>query len=84
MNIGAGFEISIKNLVEFIADLTGFEGRIAWDVTKPNGQPRRRLDVSRAQKNFGFRAKTDFREGLARTIEWYNESRRQSRTGSIS
>src|SRR5437870_4670819 len=71
VNIGAGFEISIKELVELIAELSGFEGQIVWDTTKPNGQPRRCLDTSRALKLFGFRAKTDFREGLRRTIDWY-------------
>lgn len=73
VNLGAGFEISIKDLVELIADLTGFEGEIVWDTTKPNGQPRRCLDVSRAKKEFGFEAKTDFREGLKKTIEWYKK-----------
>jgi GDP-L-fucose synthase len=71
VNVGAGFEISIKELVELIADLTGFRGRIRWDTTKPNGQPRRCLDTSRAWERFGFRARTDFRDGLRRTIEWY-------------
>lgn len=75
VNIGAGFEITIKKLVELIAELTGFRGRIAWDTTKPNGQPRRLLDTSRALELFGFRAKTDFREGLLRTIKWYKELR---------
>ncbi len=71
MNLGAGFEISIKDLVELIAELTGFRGRITWDATKPDGQPRRCLDVSRARSELGFKAKTDFREGLGKTIEWY-------------
>jgi len=71
VNLGAGFEISIKDLVELIARLTGFHGRIVWDTTKPNGQPRRCLDTSRALERFGFRAKTDFRTGLKRTIDWY-------------
>jgi len=71
VNIGAGMEISIKDLVTLIAELTEFKGEIRWDVTKPNGQPRRCLDVSRAEKAFGFRAKMDFREGLKRTIQWY-------------
>jgi len=71
VNIGAGFEISIKELVELIADLAGFKGRIRWDTTKPNGQPRRCLDTSRAAREFGFRAKTSFREGLERTVAWY-------------
>ncbi|MFQ5850585.1 MAG: GDP-L-fucose synthase family protein [Candidatus Binatia bacterium] len=71
VNVGTGSEISIKDLAELIVDLTGFRGRIVWDTTKPNGQPRRCLDVSRAREVFGFRAKTDFCEGLRRTIEWY-------------
>lgn len=73
VNIGAGFEISIKNLVELIAELTGFTGKIIWDSTKPDGQPRRMLDTAKAQKEFGFKAKTSFKEGLERTIEWYRE-----------
>lgn len=75
VNIGAGFEISIKELVELIAELVGFHGRIVWDTTKPNGQPRRMLDTSRAWKLFGFRAKINFREGLLRTIKDYREQR---------
>ena len=71
VNIGAGFEITIKDLVELIAELTGFEGEIRWDTTKPDGQPRRCLDVSRAEKEFGFNAKTKFEKGLRKTIEWY-------------
>lgn len=71
VNIGAGFEIKIKKLVELIAKLTGYQGKITWDTTKPDGQPRRMLDVSKAEKEFGFRAKTSFEEGLKRTIEWY-------------
>jgi GDP-L-fucose synthase len=71
LNIGAGFEIKIKDLVGLIAELTGFKDKIVWDTTKPDGQPRRRLDVSRAEKEIGFKAKTDFREGLRKTIEWY-------------
>jgi GDP-L-fucose synthase len=71
VNIGAGFEISIKALAEKIAVLTGFTGRIAWDTTKPNGQPRRSLDVSRAERLFGFKAATGFDEGLKHTVEWY-------------
>ncbi|WP_041589408.1 NAD-dependent epimerase/dehydratase family protein [Thermoanaerobacterium thermosaccharolyticum] len=74
VNIGSGFEISIKDLVNLIAELTGFKGKIVWDATKPDGQPRRLLDTSKAEKNFGFKAKTDFREGLKKTIEWYRES----------
>jgi GDP-L-fucose synthase len=75
VNIGAGFEITIKELVEKIAALTGFKGEIRWDPTKPDGQPRRRLDVSKAKKHFGFEAKMPFDKGLAETIEWYKEQR---------
>jgi GDP-L-fucose synthase len=76
VNIGAGFEISIKDLVELIAELTGFDGKVTWDTSKPNGQPRRCLDTTRAAELFGFRAATGFREGLRRTIDWYRENRR--------
>lgn len=75
VNIGSGFEISIKDLVEKIARMTGFSGGVVWDTTKPNGQPRRALDVSRAREKFGFRAQTDFEEGLKMTIDWYREHR---------
>src|SRR5215218_4970533 len=71
VNLGAGFEISIKTLAEKIAAITGFTGRIVWDTTKPNGQPRRSLDVARAEALFGFRATTPFDEGLEATIQWY-------------
>ena len=71
VNIGAGFEISIKELAELIMELTGFKGRIIWDQTQPDGQPRRSLDTTRAFQEFGFEAKTSFREGLKKTIEWY-------------
>jgi len=73
VNLGAGFEISIKDLVHLIARLTGFEGKIVWDTTKPNGQPRRMLDTARAREKFGFVAKTGFEEGLRKTIEWYRK-----------
>ncbi len=73
INLGAGFEISIKDLVELIAKLTGFRGKIIWDISKPNGQPRRCLDTSKAEKEFGFRAKTDFEEGLKKTIDSYRK-----------
>lgn len=76
VNIGAGFEIKIKDLVELIAEITGFDGKIVWDTTKPDGQPRRCLDVSKAKKEFGFEAKTDFKEGLRKTIEWYKNERK--------
>jgi GDP-L-fucose synthase len=74
VNIGAGFEITIKTLAEKIAKLTDFSGEIRWDPTKPDGQPRRCLDVSKAKKLFGFEAKTPFEEGLAATIEWYKNN----------
>ena len=75
VNIGAGFEITIKELAEKIVRLTGFDGEIRWDPSKPDGQPRRRLDVSRAKKLFGFEAKMPFEEGLKSTIEWYKQNR---------
>jgi GDP-L-fucose synthase len=75
VNLGAGREISIRELVQIIADETGFRGEVRWDASKPDGQPRRSLDTSRAEESFGFRAKTDFREGLKRTVAWYRESR---------
>jgi GDP-L-fucose synthase len=74
VNIGAGFEISVKDLVDLIVELTGFKGRIVWDTDKPDGQPRRMLDTSKAVKEFGFKARTGFREGLNNTIEWYRNS----------
>jgi GDP-L-fucose synthase len=75
VNLGAGFEISIRDLAELIASLTGFKGRLTFDRTKPDGQPRRSLDVSRAKNSFGFVATTDFATGLKRTIEWYKAER---------
>jgi GDP-L-fucose synthase len=71
VNLGSGMEISIKDLITLIAKLTGFKGELVWDTSKPNGQPRRRLDVSRAEREFGFKAQVDFEEGLRRTIDWY-------------
>ena len=73
VNLGAGFEITIKDLVEKIKELTGFEGKLVWDTSKPDGQPRRRLDVSRAKERFGFVANMPFDEGLRRTISWWRE-----------
>jgi len=73
-NLGSGQEISIKELAEMIARLTEFKGEIVWDTTKPNGQPRRALDTSRAEKFFGFRAQTSLEEGLRKTIEWYRNN----------
>lgn len=75
VNLGAGFEISIKSLVEMICQLAGFHGKIEWDTSKPDGQPRRRLDTGRAEREFGFKAKTDFGEGLKKTIDWYAANR---------
>lgn len=74
VNLGAGSEIRIKDLVHLIAELTGFRGSIRWDSSKPDGQPRRCLDVSRAEREFGFRAETSFEDGLRRTIEWYKQN----------
>jgi GDP-L-fucose synthase len=79
VNIGAGFEISIKDLVHLIAELTGFRGCITWDTTKPGGQPRRCLDVSRAREEFGFEAKTPLEKGLRKTVEWYRKERYSER-----
>jgi len=78
VNIGSGFEISIRDLVQLIADLTEFRGAVRWDVRQPNGQPRRRLDTTRAEQEFGFRATTDFRVGLERTIAWYESARQHA------
>jgi GDP-L-fucose synthase len=75
INLGSGREITIRDLVTLIAELTGFRGRIEFDPSKPNGQPRRCLDVSRAEREVGFRAKTDFRTGLRETIAWYERTR---------
>jgi GDP-L-fucose synthase len=73
VNVGTGAEIAIRELAETIAELTGFEGKIVWDTSMPNGQPRRALDASRAETAFGFRARTSLRDGLAQTIAWYRE-----------
>ena len=73
VNIGSGFEISIRDLFGLIAELTGFKGKATWDDTKPDGQPRRMLDTTRAFIEFGFKARTDFREGLLKTIEWFKK-----------
>ena len=74
VNLGSSYEISIKDLLHTIANLTGFDGKIVWDTSKPNGQPRRKLDVTRAQEFFGFTAQTDFPTGLQKTIDWYLSS----------
>lgn len=75
VNLGSGMEISIKDLVTLICELMEYKGKIAWNTSKPDGQPRRRLDTKRAQKEFGFKAKTKFKEGLGKTIEWYSAER---------
>jgi GDP-L-fucose synthase len=73
VNLGSAFEISIRDLTEMIARLTGFTGEVVWDTSKPNGQMRRKLDVSRAERAFGFRARTTFEDGLQQTIVWYQQ-----------
>ena len=80
VNIGAGFEISIKDLVGLIVKLTGFKGKIIWDNSQPDGQPRRCLDTARAEKEFGFKAKTPFEDGLKKTIDWYLATKQTKQT----
>lgn len=75
VNIGAGFEISIKDLAEKIRQIIGFKGKVVWDITKPDGQPRRCLDTTKAEKEFGFKAKVKFDEGLKKAIDWYIENK---------
>jgi GDP-L-fucose synthase len=75
VNVGAGFEITIRDLAELVREITGFEGEIEWDTSRPGGQPRRMLDTSRAEREFGFKARTGFREGLQRTADWFRENR---------
>ncbi|HXG75209.1 MAG TPA: GDP-L-fucose synthase [Gaiellaceae bacterium] len=79
VNVGTGEEIAIRELAALVAEATGFDGAIRWDTSKPNGQPRRRLDTSRAEELFGFRAQVPLREGIARTVAWY----RSARTASV-
>jgi GDP-L-fucose synthase len=74
VNLGTNYEISIKDLVELICDLMGFDGEIVWEIDKPNGQPRRCLDTTRAKEKFGFVAQMEFKEGLQKTIEWYRQN----------
>ena len=78
VNLGAGREISIKDLVQTIVDVTGFKGNVVWDTTRPNGQPRRCVDARRAERLFGFRAQTPFDVGLRRTVEWYRTARQEA------
>jgi len=75
VNLGSGYEISVRDLAEMIQRMTGFEGKLAWQTDKPNGQPRRGLDVSRAKEYFGWQAQVPFEEGMRRTIEWFKENR---------
>jgi len=83
VNLGSGEEIPVKELAEMIARKVGFEGELRWDPSKPDGQPRRRVDVSRAERAFGFRAETGIDEGLERTIDWYRSNREQAEATSI-
>lgn len=75
VNLGSGYEISIRDLVSLIFGMIGFKGRVIWDRKKPDGQPRRKLDITKAYKEFGFKATTDLREGLKKTIEWYIQNK---------
>ena len=75
VNLGTGEEVSIRDLADLVGELTGFEGELVWDTSKPGGQPRRRLDVTRAADLFGFRARTTLRDGLERTVRWYAANR---------
>lgn len=81
VNLGSSYEISIKDLLETIVSLTGFKGEIVWDTSKPNGQPRRKLDVSRAKELFGFESHTSFGVGLQRTIDWYRQHQNEANNG---
>jgi GDP-L-fucose synthase len=74
VNLGAAKEISMRELADVIADVTGFRGRIVWDTSKPNGQPRRSVDGTRARELFGFEARTELRDGLERTVAWYRSA----------
>ncbi|KKM62416.1 hypothetical protein LCGC14_1521970, partial [marine sediment metagenome] len=78
VNLGSGKEITIKELVEKVKNIVGYEGKIKWDISKPDGQPRRCLDVSKAKEEFEFEAKKEFDEGLKETIDWYKESKNQN------
>ena len=78
VNLGSGMEITIRDLVSLIQELTGFSGEIQWDTSKPDGQPKRCLDVSRAREEFGFEAQMQFKEGLKRTMAWYETHRKEA------
>jgi GDP-L-fucose synthase len=77
VNLGTGVETSIRETAELVAEIVGFTGRVVWDTSMPNGQPRRSLDASRAEQLFGFRARTSLRDGLVRTVEWYRANARE-------
>lgn len=77
INLGSGREISIKDLAELITELTGYQGELKWDTSKPNGQPRRALNTDKAEEQFGFKAKMPFRDGLEKTVQWYLENREE-------
>ena len=83
VNLGANEETYIKDLVPLIAEIVGFEGRIEWDASKPDGQPRRRVDPSRAHKEFGFEASTPLAEGLRTTVDWYLANRNEAEARAI-
>jgi GDP-L-fucose synthase len=83
INLGSGMEVPIRDLATTIAEMTGFNGKIIWDTSKPNGQPRRCLDVARAEQEFKFRATTPFDAGLRKTIDWYLQATNQQETASV-
>jgi GDP-L-fucose synthase len=84
VNLGSGEEISIRDLLELVCAQTGYEGKVSWDATKPDGQPRRCLDTSRAAAEFGWRAKTQLRDGLRKTVAWYEaETKSQTRKSAV-
>jgi len=83
VNLGANHELPIKDLVEIIVDVVGFDGEVHWDTSKPDGQPRRGVDGTRAQKEFGFEAKVDFHEGLRRTVDWYLSHRDEAEARTV-
>jgi GDP-L-fucose synthase len=84
VNLGSGEEVPIRELVTIVTELCGFSGRIVWDTSKPNGQPRRKLDTTRAEREFGFVARTSLREGLGRTIAWYERENTSLEAASVS
>lgn len=84
VNLGSSFEISIRELTGTVARLTGFTGRIEWDTSKPNGQPRRKLDVGRAKQQFGFSSTTSFERGLTNTLDWYRSRQRVESKGAVA